>query len=307
MVSPPPPARPLRLLCLHGYRQSASVFHARTGALRKALGRALPAAEGRPSGGALAELIYLDAPFVVVPSEGPPPPPPSPPSPPFGTGGGNPAGSSSAVAVSARAASTPISAARRTQQRTWGLPNPDETTGWPAARRYLVAALIEHAPIDGLLGFSQGATVAAVLAAATAASPPPATLSPPGQATASSAAPQTPARPEAAAAETAALTRLRFVILVSGFPPQRPHLAGLLSPCHPLCIPSLHIMGEADAQVPVAASRALAECFAPAEREVYVHGGGHLVPSGADARARVASFLARFVTAEGVTPCNAHL
>lgn len=185
--------------------------------------------------------------------------------------------------------------------------NPDETAGWPAALRYLRAALVEHAPIDGLLGFSQGATVAAVLAAATAEPPPPADLPPSSQVAGSLAAPITPAAPEAAVAETAALARLRLVIVVSGFAPWRDHLAGLLSPDRPLDLPSLHIMGEADTQVPVAACRALAECFAPTQREVYVHGGGHLVPSGADARARVVSFVARFAKGEGATGRNAHL
>lgn len=184
--------------------------------------------------------------------------------------------------------------------------NPDETAGWPAARRYLLAALVEHAPIDGLFGFSQGATVAAVVAAATADAP--AAPSPPRQAAVPFATPVAPAAPEAVAvAEVAALARLRFVIVVSGFPPRRDHLAGLLSPGRPLHMPSLHVMGEADAQVPVAACRALAECFAPAEREVYVHGGGHLVPSGADARARVVSFVARFAMDGGATVRNAHL
>lgn len=185
--------------------------------------------------------------------------------------------------------------------------NPDETTGWPAARRHLLAALVEHAPIDGLLGFSQGATVAAVLAAATA-DPHPAPSPPPPEQPAAplAAAPAAPAGTAAAAAETAALARLRFVILVSGFPP-RHHLAGVLSPARPLRLPSLHVMGEADAQVPVAACRALAECFSPAEREVYVHGGGHLVPSSAGARARVVSFVARFAAGGGVTGRNAHL
>ncbi|KAK1866451.1 hypothetical protein I4F81_008969 [Pyropia yezoensis] len=308
MVPPPHPSRPLRLLCLHGYRQSASVFRARTGALRKALGRPLSSPEGCPGGGALAELIYLDAPFVVEREDTPPPPPPPPPSPLSGTGGDSLAGPTSPVAVDARsAAAASPGAAPRAQQRTWGLPNPDETAGWPAALRYLRAALVEHAPIDGLLGFSQGATVAAVLAAATAEPPPPADLPPSSQVAGSLAAPITPAAPEAAVAETAALARLRLVIVVSGFAPWRDHLAGLLSPDRPLDLPSLHIMGEADTQVPVAACRALAECFAPTQREVYVHGGGHLVPSGADARARVVSFVARFAKGEGATGRNAHL
>lgn len=49
--------RGLRLLCLHGYRQDAKSFRARSGALRKAL-------RGR------AELLLMDAPHVVAAQPG---------------------------------------------------------------------------------------------------------------------------------------------------------------------------------------------------------------------------------------------
>uniref|UniRef100_A0A7M4FEG1 Esterase OVCA2 n=1 Tax=Crocodylus porosus TaxID=8502 RepID=A0A7M4FEG1_CROPO len=53
--SPPP----LRILCLHGYRQDARSFHVRTGALRKAL-------RGQ------AELVSISAPHALrVPGDGP--------------------------------------------------------------------------------------------------------------------------------------------------------------------------------------------------------------------------------------------
>lgn len=139
MASPSPPPRPLRLLCLHGYRQSAGAFRARTGALRKALGRPLPpppgagtpgqggaAAGASPESGGegLAELIYIDAPFLVpreggppLPSLSPPPPPPSP----AATVAAGEAAAPVAGAGAAVAAPTPA-AAPQTLQRSWGLP-----------------------------------------------------------------------------------------------------------------------------------------------------------------------------------------
>lgn len=68
--------RPLRIACLHGYRQNAQRFRHKTGGLRKSLERNInlirPSSHSNsvsqtPSSDrlALAELVYIDAPFVV--------------------------------------------------------------------------------------------------------------------------------------------------------------------------------------------------------------------------------------------------
>jgi hypothetical protein len=54
-----PPPSEMRILCLHGYCQNARVFAAKTAALRKSLAR-----------DARAELVYVDAPFVVADGTG---------------------------------------------------------------------------------------------------------------------------------------------------------------------------------------------------------------------------------------------
>lgn len=101
------PTSPLRILCLHGYRQSASVFRVQTRALREALATPDPTR----SEGALAQLLYLDAPYVVernVPGRLPTPV----------------RAHAAAVAGSGRrgAAEMAASPASRTPERSWGLP-----------------------------------------------------------------------------------------------------------------------------------------------------------------------------------------
>lgn len=65
------PPRPLRIACLHGFRQNAQRFRQKTGALRKSLERNIhlidPSLDSSSSSDAvaLAELVYIDAPFIV--------------------------------------------------------------------------------------------------------------------------------------------------------------------------------------------------------------------------------------------------
>ena len=124
--------------------------------------------------------------------------------------------------------------------------------------------LQEHGPFDGLLGFSQGATLGALLCLAPSSLPP----SPP----------------------------LRFAVLVSGFMPRDPALeplVGMADGPPPLCVPlpSLHVMGENDQLVAAASSRRLSNCFADAT--LHCHEGGHLVPYSADFRALLKDFVTR--------------
>ena len=113
--------------------------------------------------------------------------------------------------------------------------------------------LQEHGPFDGLLGFSQGATLGALLCLAPSSPP---------------------------------LPPLRFAVLVSGFMPRDPALEPLRVP-----LPSLHVMGEHDQLVAAASSRRLSDCFAGAT--IHSHEGGHLVPSSADFRALLKDFVTR--------------
>ncbi len=118
--------------------------------------------------------------------------------------------------------------------------------GWDVTKERL-AVEVARFPSVALLGFSQGAAVAAALAAAS---------------------------------ERGQFPALRFVVLVAGFAARAIDIAALFS--EPLVTPSLHVFGDAD---PFAKhAPALLECFAPETRQELRWPGRHVIPvSGAPA------------------------
>ena len=82
----------------------------------------------------------------------------------------------------------------------------------------------------------------------------------------------------------------RFAILVSGFVPGeqgRQAAANLLDGVS--SVPSLHVIGAADTIVMPERSHALSALFSGAS--VHEHQKGHMVPSNAEARSALSSFL----------------
>ncbi|XP_032072223.1 esterase OVCA2 [Thamnophis elegans] len=142
------------------------------------------------------------------------------------------------------------------EPRAWW---PEGGPGGPepgAALRAVAAALAERGPVDGLLGFSQGAALAGLLCALREAGD--------------------------------GRFPFRFALLFSGFPVAEAAAAAAGS----LRAPSLHVFGRDDRVIPAAESRALAERFArPA---LLAHDGGHFVPAAAAQRAAYLGFLRRF-------------
>lgn len=130
-----------------------------------------------------------------------------------------------------------------------------QTAGWEATQALLQRVLREQGPFDGVLGLSQGAAVAAVLAAqqgSGSAAPPP--------------------------------RGVRFAILCSGYRspvPEHLRLLDAASAAGGVALPSLHIYGAArgpsgqgDRQVSPDESAALAACFCPAQVRSPFGGGG---------------------------------
>ena len=131
--------------------------------------------------------------------------------------------------------------------------------GWGESRDVLLAALRTHAPVDGLLGFSQGATAAALLLVELVTHPV-SGLTPPG-----------------------------FAVLAGGFLPRDPAFAARVVDAR---VPVLFIAGDADATVPPARSEALATALAPTSAAWVRHPGGHCVPTmSGGTKAAVAAFL----------------
>lgn len=121
-------------------------------------------------------------------------------------------------------------------------------------------ALDKLGPFDGLLGFSQGAALAALVCAL-------------GQ------------------AGDLRFPIPRFIILISGFCPRglglkEPVMQSLLS------LPSLHVFGDTDRVIPSQESMELASRFPGAT--TLTHSGGHFVPAAAPQRQAYLKFLDQF-------------
>ncbi|XP_017687970.1 PREDICTED: esterase OVCA2 [Lepidothrix coronata] len=216
-------ARPLRLLALHGYRQSARRLRQRTGALRKAL-------RGR------AELLPIDAPHPV----------------------------SSAAAQDDPDGDDP--------PRGWWFSGPGTFEASEAAAApegleeslsAVAAALAEQGPFDGLLGFSQGAALAAMVCALRARGDP--------------------------------RFPVAFAVLVAGFASRAPAHGHFYR--DPIGLPTLHVVGDTDAVIAASLSMELARCFV--EPVVLTHPGGHFIPAAAAQKKAYLEFLERFRPGQG--------
>ncbi len=127
----------------------------------------------------------------------------------------------------------------------------------------------EKGPFDGVMGFSQGAALAATLCAmqhVDAASVP---------------------------------WRFRFCVLIGGFVPTISAPAAAVDALKaveaaPCTVPSLHIFGEADEIVVPERARALVARFA--DPIVAPHSGGHYIPSKRDVRDVLSGFMKQQAT-----------
>lgn len=221
--------QPLRVLCLAGFRQSERGFREKTGALRKAL-------RGR------AELVCLSGPHPIVDAAGP-------------EGAGPESGP----------------CPQEEQLRGWwfseaeadvfsALKEPTVCRGLEEALETVAQALNQLGPFDGLLGFSQGAALAALVCALSQASDPRFPLP-------------------------------RFVILISGFCPRGLSCQESILQS-PLSLPSLHVFGDTDRVIPSQESMQLASRFTGAV--TLTHSGGHFIPAAAPQRQAYLKFLDQF-------------
>ncbi|CAL8282291.1 unnamed protein product [Arctogadus glacialis] len=272
--------RPLRVLSLHGYRQDGASFREKTGALRKLLKKQV-------------ELVYMTAPHHVtrVCSAG------------GATGGGSGpvsgSGGPSGPGAEGGGSGGP-------DPRGWWFSDVEgrsfsaqqrcaESLGLEESLAAVRAAGEELGPFDGVLGFSQGAALVAVLCALQERDPDPP-------------------------------LRVRFAVLVAGFrsacdghrgfygaplgvpplgvpplgvpplgvPPLGvPPLGVPPLGVPPLGVPSLHVFGLDDRVIPDAMSRELLPLFR--EPAVMEHPGGHFVPASSTHRRTYQDFLSRFL------------
>ncbi|XVF05930.1 hypothetical protein REPUB_Repub06bG0004300 [Reevesia pubescens] len=245
------PPRKLRILCLHGFRQNASSFKGRSASLAKKLK-------------SIAELVFVDAPHELpfiyqscvephgscAPSSGQHAPPPENckkkyawlVAPDFG-------GKSEADWKIANQPFDPLQ-------------YQEQTDGFDVSLDYLTKVFFEQGPFDGILGFSQGAAMAALLCA----------------------------QGDRLKGEI----DFRFVILCSGF-------ALPLADFEQQYVnrrPSLHIFGSdpgKDRQITSHTSRYLASRFEDGCSVIIEHEFGHIIPTRSPYIDDIKDFLRRFL------------
>ncbi|XP_043574102.1 esterase OVCA2 isoform X2 [Chiloscyllium plagiosum] len=219
----------LRLLCVHGYRQDGRIFRERTGSLRKALRKR-------------AELLYVSSPLRVPP--------------PLGTTAQPPAAAGDGESL-------------QEDGRGWWFSNPVEDSfnaldhvetckGLEESLETISKAMAELGPFDGIMGFSQGAALVAMVCALKQKGDP--------------------------------RFQFDFAILVAGFKSRCKLHEHFYQ--EPIAIPSLHVFGDTDRVIPGELSQDLSKSFV--DPVILTHTGGHFVPVSAPQKLVYSEFLERF-------------
>lgn len=144
--------------------------------------------------------------------------------------------------------------------RTWWNPSPDGRAydGLEASLAFVDTTARALGPFDGVLGFSQGGALAALLVAM---------------------------QPREA-------TAFQFAVCISAFDARAAGCEALMRPGS-IRVPSLHVLADRDAMVPNARSRTLFEAFDPSSARLVTHPGSHFAPGSwplAEVRAFVEGF-----------------
>lgn len=246
-------SRKLRILCLHGFRQNASSFKGRTASLAKKLKK-------------IAEFVFIDAPHELpfiyqtpmfiphgscVPSSSPRSPPPPLENckkkfawfvaPNFDGGSG----------IDWKVADGPFGPLQYQHQ----------TDGYDISLSHLKAAFTQEGPFDGILGFSQGAAMAALISAQQE--------------------------------KLKGNLDFKFVILCSGFALHTKEMECGLIKC-----PSLHVFGNEhgkDRQIANQASKELASLYDGSCSVIIEHDCGHIIPTRSPYIDEIKDFLGRFL------------
>ncbi|KDN45605.1 FSH1-domain-containing protein [Tilletiaria anomala UBC 951] len=222
----------LRIACLHGYTSNAFIFSRRCGAIRKACKD-------------VAEFHFINGPHLVQPISG--------------LGGLD--GPSEREVVDE---TTPL----EEQPRAWWRAQDDRTySGWDETVEFLNAQMAETGPWDAIMGFSQGACMTGLLAAAF----------------------EKPDRVPGLRLHRDQ-TPLKFAIAISGFRSREPRHEALFE--EKIRTPMLCVLGKEDYIVEADRSQTLTD--ACANVRVEWHEGGHATPSQAPWRNFFRDYIAAF-------------
>jgi len=228
------PTSPPKVLMLHGYGQNANIFSKRVAALRKSFGKDI-------------ELVFVDAPHVLEPVDL--------------TGHGTHLDAFGAPEASVASEDPTL------KPRGWWLTDPTRTRtdGLEESLAHL-RDILRTQRFEGVFGFSQGAAMAALLAAL---------LERPHL------------HPSFLVDGEPPHPRLKFCVAVSGFKVAGPFSAAIFSEGY--TTPTLHVLGKNDILVVEERSRVLINVSMG--KRVEEHDGGHFVPSKASWRTFLKAYM----------------
>ncbi|EED13860.1 dihydrofolate reductase [Talaromyces stipitatus ATCC 10500] len=235
---------PLKILMLHGFTQSGPLFRAKTGALTKSIAKAFPLH--------IVSFSYPTGPLRLNPSDVP--------------------GYNVDDAADGKDEKFEIEA-----YGWWRRPSttPPTYKGIEDGLASVAAVLRDEGPFDGVIGFSQGACLAFMVASLLEANR--------NESFNAAAAEDGVQFPEAFSANNVGNhPPLKFAIVYSGFKLADPRWKALYDAQKPVTTPVLHVLGTLDALVTEEMSRGLIEaCAGDPEKDgkVVFHPGGHFVPS----------------------------
>ncbi|KAJ6816580.1 rhodanese-like domain-containing protein 6 isoform X2 [Iris pallida] len=230
----------LKILCLHGFRQNASNFKGRTSSLAKKLK-------------SIVELVFVDAPhelpFIYQSTNNEQSPPPQ--------------------AKCKKRFAWLVASKGQLEEPGWRfaeepfdpLQYQQQTGGFEESCNYLKSIISQSGPFDGILGFSQGAAMAALFL-----------------------------QEQLRKGEK---MNFRFAVLCSGF-----SVESEKKPSGLIDSPSLHVFGDdrgRDRQIDCDASRKLAELFDKGGSVVIEHDMGHIIPTRPPYIDRMKDFFLRFL------------
>lgn len=220
-------ALPLKVLCIHGYRQNSQAFRERTGAFRKIIKKH-------------AELVFVTAPNIV-------------PADPVGDPG----------------ASAEATAGPGDGQRGWWFSAQNDSfdahdnsacwKGYDESLKVIEEAFEKEGPFDGVLGFSQGASMISLMCALQE-------------------------RKETSMS-------FNFAILVAGFRSRSSGHDDLYS--NVITLPTLHVFGDTDKVIEKNMSEHLLQYFN--EPTILNHPGGHFIPASGPQKRVYLDFLNKMI------------
>ncbi|KAJ4358164.1 uncharacterized protein N0V89_002743 [Didymosphaeria variabile] len=242
MAAAAPPSRPIKILMIHGFTQSGSNFHAKTRALEKNLQKAFPAGIALSYPTAPIRLAHADIPFPTAAAE-------------------------------AKENGEPEETDAWAWWRRKGDGEPYVYEGIELGLEALARVLKEEGPFDGVIGFSQGGAMAAMVASL---------LEPERRKAFERLYPEGGmSYPQSFEADTGYIEEtihppLKFAVSYSGFAARGVELyRGFYEP--KITTPMLHFIGTLDTVVEEARSLALVERCVETKGRVVHHPGGHFV------------------------------